>query len=103
MTISPRFLCVIAVTLSISGAALSQTTSGPARSTEATPAPTDATGGATTSGIRRNGDSTSHGPRPLESPSQGAKGPSREGIGPDPTAVQEPPSITGNGTAGEGT
>jgi hypothetical protein len=103
MTISPRFICVFVVTLSMSSAALSQATSGPAGPTEANPGMTGAAGdNATTSGPRRSGDSTSSGPRLQQPASQSPKEPSKEGTGPDPTAVRESPSITGSGTAGEG-
>jgi hypothetical protein len=50
-------------------------------------------------------DSTSigRGPRAQQPSFHSSKEPSKEGTGPDPTTVQESPSATGNGTAGEGT
>jgi hypothetical protein len=101
MTISPRFICVLAVALSLSTAALSQATSGPTGSTEAPGTAGAAGNNASPSDTRRSGDSTLRGPRPQQPPSQSSKEPSK-GAGADPTAVQESPSITGNGTAGEG-
>jgi hypothetical protein len=100
MAIPGRYICALAAVLSLPSAALSQPADSPPVSATEVPQILDnATprGG----GPREDGPSSGRG-SVAQRPSPGdTKERSKEGTGPDPTAVQESPSITGTGTAGE--
>jgi hypothetical protein len=106
MAILCRFIsALVAAPLLLSSAALSQPTNTPPASTKAGPGTSGtADDKATNPSTREGGDSSPIGRAPpaQQSSPEGSKETSK-GTGPDPTTVREPPSINGNGTAGEGT
>jgi hypothetical protein len=101
MAIPYRCVCALAAVLSLPCVSLSQPADStpPVSATEVPQMLDNATprgGGAREGGISTGPGSVTQRPSPADD-----KGHSKEGTGPDPTTVQEPPSITGKGTAGE--
>ena len=105
MTIPCRFLCALVASLCFSSAAISQPTNTPPAASAGTVPGRISTEDyqATKPDTHAGHDATSVGRAPdAQQPSSGgAKERAKEGTGPDPSTVQEAPSITGNGTAGE--
>jgi hypothetical protein len=103
MAIPSRFICALVASLCLSSAAISQPTNAPPSASGGTvPGRISTEGDQTTKPDtqgRPDGTSVGRAPGALQPSAGGAKERAKEGT--DPTTVQEPPSITGNGTAGE--
>ena len=93
-----KFFAALALGLIISTSALSQTSQNPTSPGRAPPATSSTTDDDGTNPLTHAGENYSPtGQRPS------TQQPSKDGTGPDPSATRESPTITGNGTAGEGT
>src|SRR5450631_1901571 len=102
-----RFFSALALGLILSTSALSQTSQNPTSPGKAPPATSSTTDDDGTNPLTHAGENYSPtGQRPgTQQPSTrpSTQKPSTDGTGPDPNATRESPTITGNGTAGEGT